>query len=173
MVWHECHVYRSFRMRSGCSGLGRVVWRRLLGCRFSTLPGGGGALRFGRALCKRMRGCAGNGHSPCETQDVRKLGVPPGEKCAEYSGYVRPDSVVASPVHVWSVTGSLLFGSPLRRVWGIQQPPLPSRDPTWIVLVGFWLSCRLVWWCIMSSGSKLPTVDRRPYYFFHPAAGYV
>ena len=104
-------------------------------------------------------GCAGNGHSPGETQDARKLGVPPGEKCAEDSGYIRPDSVVESPVYVWSVTVSLLFGSPLRRVWGVQQPPLPSRDPTWIVLVGVWLSCRLVWWCIMSSGRKLPMVD--------------
>ena len=112
--------------------------------------------------CTRMRGCAGNGHSPGETQDARKFGVPPGERCMEDSGYIRPDSVVGSSVYVWSVTGSHLFGSPLRRVRGIQQPPmpLPSLDPTWIVLVGFWLSCRLVWWCIMSSGRKLPPVDR-------------
>ena len=35
--------------------------------------------------------------------------------CAEDLDYIRPDSVVESPVYVWSVTGSLLFGSPLRR----------------------------------------------------------
>ena len=80
--------------------------------------------------------------------------------CAEDSDYIRPDSVVESPVYVWSVTGSLLFGSPLRRVRGLQQPPLPPQDPTWIVLVGVWLSCRLVWWSIMSSGRKLPVVDQ-------------
>ena len=89
---------------------------------------------------------------------------PPGEiECAEDSGYIRPDSVVESPVYVLSVTGSLLFGSPLRRgsVRGLQPPPLPSsRDPTWIVLVGFWLSCRLVWLRIMSSGIYLPAVDQ-------------
>ena len=109
----------------------------------------------------RMRCCVGNGHSPGETQDAREVGVFPGEmECAEDSDYIKPDSVVESPVYVWSVTGSLLFGSPLRRVRGLQQPPLPSRDPTWIVLVGFWLSCRLVWWSIMSSGIKLPAMDR-------------
>ena len=89
------------------------------------------------------------------------MGVSPGEmKCAEDLDYIRPASVVESPVYVWSVTGSLLFGSPLRRVRGSQQPPLPTQDPTWIVLVGFWPSCRLVWWSIMSSGIKLPAVDR-------------
>ena len=51
--------------------------------------------------CTRMRGCAGNVHSPGETQDVRKLGVPPGEKCVEDSGYIRSDCVVESPVYVW------------------------------------------------------------------------
>ena len=45
-----------------------------------------------------------------------------------------------SPVYVWSVTGSLLFGSPLGRVWGLQQLPLPPHDLTWVVLDGFWLS---------------------------------
>ena len=88
------------------------------------------------------------------------MGVSPGEmECAEDLDYIGPDSVVESPVYVWSVTGSLLFGSPLRRVQSLQQPPLPSRDPTWIVLVGFWLSCRLVWRS-MSSGIQLPAVDR-------------
>ena len=110
--------------------------------------------------CTRMRGCAGNRHSPGETQDALEVGVSPGEmKCVEDSDYIRPDSVVESPVYVWSVTGSLLFGSPLRRVRGLQQPSSPPRDPTLIVLVGFWLSCRLVWWSIMSSRMKLPVVD--------------
>ena len=89
------------------------------------------------------------------------MGISPGEmECAEDLGYIRPDSVVESPVYVWSVTGSLLFGFPLRRVRGLQQSPLPSRDPTWIVLLGFWLSCRLVLWSIMSSGLDLPAVDQ-------------
>ena len=111
--------------------------------------------------CMRMRGCTGNGHSLGETQDAREVGVSPGEmEYTEDSAYIRPDSVVESPVYVWSVTGSLFFGSPLTRVRDLQQPPLPSRDPTWIVLVGFWLSYHLVWWSIMSSGIKLPVVDR-------------
>ena len=111
--------------------------------------------------CTRMCGCAGNGHSPGVTQDAREVGISPGEmECAEDLGYIRPDSVVESPVYVWSVTGSLLFGSPLRRVRGLQQSPWPSRDPTWIVLVGFWLFCRLVWWSIMLSGLNLPPVDQ-------------
>ena len=96
-----------------------------------------------------MRGCVGNGHSPGETQDAREVGVSLGDRCMEDSDYIRPDSVVESPVYVWSVTGSLLLGSPLRRVRGLQQPHLPPQDPTWIVLVGFWLSCCLVWWSIM------------------------
>ena len=80
--------------------------------------------------CTRMHSYAGNGHSPGETQDARKVGVSPVEmECAEDSGYIRPDSVVESPVYVWSVTGSLLLGSPLRHVRGLQQLPLPSRDP--------------------------------------------
>ena len=89
------------------------------------------------------RGCVGNGHSPGETQDARKVGV---SRCAEDSAYIKLDSVVESPVCVWSVTGSLLFGSPLGRVRGV-----PTHDPTWIVLVGFWFHGCFVWWIIMSS----------------------
>ena len=83
-----------------------------------------------------MRGCAGNGNSLGETPNARKVGVSPGEiECAEDSGYIRPESVVASPVYVWSVTGSLFFGSPCRRVLGLlPQPTLPSRGLTWIIL---------------------------------------
>ena len=52
--------------------------------------------------CTQMHGCAGNGHSPGEAQDAWEVGVSPGEmKCAEDSDYVRPDSVVESPVYVW------------------------------------------------------------------------
>ena len=57
----------------------------------------------------RMHCCAGNGHSPGETQDARKFGVPPGERCMEDSGYIRLDFVVGSSVYVWPVTGSHLF----------------------------------------------------------------
>ena len=63
----------------------------------------------------RMRGCAGNGHSPGETQDAREVGVSPGEMECANSG-VRRRPIVESAVYVWSVTGSLFFGSPLRRV---------------------------------------------------------
>ena len=38
--------------------------------------------------CMRLRGCAGNGHFPGETQDAREFGVPMGERCAEDSGYI-------------------------------------------------------------------------------------
>ena len=67
--------------------------------------------------CAVVCGCAGNGHSAGETQDAREVGVSPGEmKCAEDLDYIGPDSVAETPVYVWSVTGSLLFGSPPRRV---------------------------------------------------------
>ena len=119
-------------------------------CRVAEVPGGGGAgwwrCRLKRSRkCAVVRGCTGNGHSPGETQDKRKVGVSPGEmESAEDSGYIRPDSVVESPVYVWSVTGSLLFGSSLRRARGLRQPPLPSQDPSWIVLVGFWFRAAIV-----------------------------
>ena len=50
--------------------------------------------------------------------------------CAENLTYVRPGSVIESPVCVWSVTGSLLFGSPLGPVRGVL-----AQDTSWIVLV--------------------------------------
>ena len=100
-----------------------------------------------RRGCTRMRRCTGNGHSPGETHDAWKVGVSWAEmRCPEDSAYIKPDSVVESPVYVWSVTGSLLFGSPLGRVRG-----LPTQDPTWIVLVGFWFHGCFVWWIIMLS----------------------
>ena len=114
-------------------------------------------------MVAQVRSCTqmhGKGHSLGKTQDARKFGVPPGERCVERLGFIRPDSVVGSSVYVWSVTGSHLFGSPLRRVQGLQQLPLPPQDLTWIVLIGFWLSCRLVWWSSMWSRTKLPAVDQ-------------
>ena len=98
--------------------------------------------------CTWMRGCAGNGHSPGDIE------------CAEDSGYIRPETVDESPVYVWSVTGSLLCGSPFRCVLGLPQPTLPSRGLTWITLADFWFSCRLVWWRTMSSGKDLPAVNQ-------------
>ena len=48
---------------------------------------------------------------------ARMMGVPRTEMwCAENLTDIKPGSVVESPVCVWSVTGSLLFGSPLGRV---------------------------------------------------------
>ena len=89
----------------------------------------------------RRRVCAGNSYFPgdkCTTD----LGFPrashtPGEKCAaeldfprasltlgecccaEELGYIRPALLAESPVYAWTVTGSLLFRSPHRRVWAV------------------------------------------------------
>ena len=126
--------------------LGRLsaVWRRLLRCRLFSIAGWRRCLLIRSRKCSVVRGWTFPGR---KTQDVREVGVSPGEMgCVEELSFIRSDSVVESPVYVWSVTGSLFFRSPLRRVQGLQQPPFPSRDPTCIVLVGFWLSCRLVWW---------------------------
>ena len=76
-------------------------------------------------------------------------------KCAEDSAYIKPGSVVESPVCVWSVTGSLLFRSPLGRVRSV-----PTQDPTWIVLVGFWFHGCFVWWIIMSSNMDSLAVNQ-------------
>ena len=109
-----------------------------------------------RRGCTQMHGCARNGHSPGENQDARNVGVSRTEmKCVEYLAYIKSDSVVVSPVCVWSVTGSLLFGSPLGRVRGV-----PTQDPTWIVLVGFWFHGCFVWWIIMSSNMDSLAVNQ-------------
>ena len=83
---------------------------------YSALPGGVGAFCYGRTSVRwytDARLC-GKWNSPGETQDAQEVGVSPGAmECAEDSAYIRPGSVVESPVYVWSVTGSLLFGSPL------------------------------------------------------------
>ena len=50
--------------------------------------------------------------------DFPRASLTPGECCAEELGYIRPALLVESPVYAWTVTGSLLFGSPHRRVRG-------------------------------------------------------
>ena len=114
-----------------------VVWRRFLQSHLFHLVGWRWCLLLRSRKCAVVHGCAGNGHSPGETQHARRVGVSPGEKCAEDPGYIRPVLVAGPPVYVWLVTGSLLFGSPLRHVWGLLQPPLlcqlcpgrAGRDP--------------------------------------------
>ena len=90
-------------------------------------------------------GCAGNGHSPgenCTTDlglpwashtpgekcaaelDFPRASLTPGESCAEELGYIRLASLAGSPVCAGTVTGSLLFGSPHRRVRGCSRSTL-------------------------------------------------
>ena len=87
----------------------------------------------------RRHGCSGNGHSPgekCTTDlglprashtpgekcvaelDFHRASLTPGESCTEELGYIRPALLAGSSVYAWTVTGSLLFGSPHRRVRG-------------------------------------------------------
>ena len=48
--------------------------------------------------------------------DFLRASFPPGESCAEEWAYIRPALSAGSPVCAWTVTGSLLFGSPHRLV---------------------------------------------------------
>ena len=48
--------------------------------------------------------------------DFPRASFPPGESCAEDRNYIRPACLAGSPVCAWTVTGSLLFGSPHRLV---------------------------------------------------------
>ena len=87
----------------------------------------------------RKRGSAGNGHSPgvdsmtvmgfprmsstpgeiCTVElDFPWASFPPGKSCAEERDYIKPTLLAGSPVCAWTVTGSLLFGSPHRHVRG-------------------------------------------------------
>ena len=87
----------------------------------------------------RKRGNAGNCHSPgvdsmtamgfpqmsstpgeiCAVElDFPRASFPPGQSCVEERDYVKPTLLAGSPVCAWTVTGSLLFGSPHRRVRG-------------------------------------------------------
>ena len=48
--------------------------------------------------------------------DFPRASFPPGESCAEDRNYIRLAWLAGSPVCTWTVTGSLLFGSPHRLV---------------------------------------------------------
>ena len=77
---------------------------------------------------------------------------PGRDRCAGNWNYIRPATGEESPVYVQPVTGSLLCGSPLRRVLGLPRPNLLYQCLTWNLLVILWVSCHLVWWSMMSSG---------------------
>ena len=116
--------------------------------------------------CMRMRGCMGNGHSPGETQDAWEVDVSPGEmECAEDSAYIRPDSVVESPVYVWSVTGSLFFGSILRRVRGSDVD-----GAGWVLAL---LSSSVVEYNVVRNKVACGGPGGGRHYCINPAAGYV
>ena len=112
----------------------------------------------------RRRGCAGNGHSPgdkCMTDlhdrselDFPQASLTPGECCVEELDYLRPALLAVLPVYAWTVTGSLLFGSPHRRVRGCYQLTLLCH-PRFDVLVT--LNCRftpaIITLVLISTGS--------------------
>ena len=50
--------------------------------------------------------------------DFPRASLTPGENCEEDLGYIRPALLAESPVYAWTVTGSLIFGSPPRLVRG-------------------------------------------------------
>ena len=56
--------------------------------------------------------------------DFPRASFPPGESCAEELDYIRLASLAGSPVCTWTVTGSLLFGSPHIRVRGCSRSTL-------------------------------------------------
>ena len=98
----------------------KVVWRRLLGCRYFCIA------RWQWCLTRRSRQCAvvrgradarlrGKWTFPGRNAGCAEIRCSPGREVRGRLG-LRPDSVVESSVYVWSVTGSHLFGSPLRRV---------------------------------------------------------
>ena len=87
--------------------------------------------------CARLRG---KWTFPGRNTGCVGSGCFPEMKSAVDSAYIKPDSVVESPVYVWSVTGSLLFGSPLRCVRGLQQLPLLDSGTTVVSCGG--VSCR-------------------------------
>ena len=128
-----------------------VVWRRLLRRRLI-----GRSAWFQMCHLAQSRSCA-------VVPDARLHGkwALPGEiECAEDSGYIRSVTDGESTVYVRPVTGSLLFGSPFRRLLGLPQPNLPSQSLSWSILADLWFSCRLVWWRTMSSGVDLPAVNQ-------------
>ena len=109
-------------------------------------PGGVGVLSSTSVTLmsdnSRRRGSAGNSYSPGENSmtdlgfprtiytpgklcaaelDFPQASFPPGESCAAELDYIRLASLTGSPVCAWTVTGSLLFGSPHRRVRGCSR----------------------------------------------------
>ena len=79
-----------------------VVWRRYPQSRRFHLVVWWWCLLLRSRRCAVVRGCAGNGHSPGETQDARKVDSSPGEKCVEEPGYIRPVLVAGPPVYAWA-----------------------------------------------------------------------
>ena len=79
----------------------------------------------------------------------------PKPGCGAQKTYIRPGSVVESPVCVWSVTGSVLFGSPLGRVRGVL-----AQDKSWIVLRCLWSHVSIERWIIMSSNVTSLVADK-------------
>ena len=56
--------------------------------------------------------------------DFPRASFPPGESCTEERDYIRQILLAGLPVCAWTVTGSLLFGSPHRRVRGCSHSTL-------------------------------------------------
>ena len=102
----------------------------------------------------------------CLVSDVPSGAVAQLRGCARMRGctkdwcYLRPATDRESPVSVQPVTGSLLFGSPLRRVLVLPQPNLLYQGLSWNILAALGFSCRLVWWRTVSPGVTLPAVDQ-------------
>ena len=149
-VGGHCAMYFSARrmcprVRTPECGLKTFAWKSPARqeCLVRYFPGGGG-LRG----CTRMRSCA---------EDSTGAGEIAG---AEDRGYIRPVTDGESPVCVRPVTGSHLFGSPLRRVLGLLQLYLPFRGLSWTILGDFRFSCILFWWKTMSPGVDFPVVDQ-------------
>ena len=77
-------------------------------------------------------------------------------------GFLRPPLLCQLRFNVPAVFRCVRVIDTLMKSRLCRQCSFPPRDLTWIVLVLVWLSCRLVWWSIMTSGKsgKLPAVDQ-------------
>ena len=102
--------------------------------------------------------------------DFPRASVLPGKSCAETWDYIKPTWLAGSPVCAWTVTGSLLFGSPHGYVRGCfhstllglvqfdrsefsrcRQYLIPPWTLVWIVLVVVCLSYSVVAGSVMAS----------------------
>ena len=63
------------------------------------------------------------GESCAVELDFPRVSFPPGESCAEDWDYIRPAWLTGLSVCTWTVTGSLLFGSP-RTTYGFGRRPI-------------------------------------------------